>query len=502
MSKYEEPTNGHVAKAFTTLIPQAGGVDGTEEGRRPIDVEPEPIKPTMTIGRGGTAVWSGYPQEMETDSDLAGRRKYKTFSDLLANVSVVATGVRFFLNLVSKAEWRVEAPEDGGAKAEELAGLVGDIMQDMETPWHRVVRRLAMFKYYGFAVSEWTAKMRDDGVVGMLDVEPRPQRTIERWDIDQNSRVLGAIQRDPQTMRDIYLPREKLVYVIDDSLSDHPEGLGLFRHLVDPGRRLRRFLQLEGYGYENDLRGIPVIKAPLTKFDDLVKNKQISVQKVNSLLEGVTDFMTNHIKSPSLALMLDSATYPEADGGPSSVGQWSVELLDGGNFSLAEMDTAVKRTMLEMARLLGVEHLLMGDGQAGSFALAREKAHNFGLIVDNTLKEIADQLEKDFLGPLWEMNGWDPALKPQFKVESMAHRDLEMISGVLRDMASAGVVLDREDELVQEILGLLGLSRLESLLDRDPQAQLVPAVPREGEVEEMPESPEDRANEAEEEDVE
>src|SRR3546814_20251145 len=57
--------------------------------------------------------------------------------------------------------------------------------------------------------------------------------------------------------------RAKIVYAVDDTLSDSPEGLGLFRHLAKTAYRLETFLSLEEIGFTTDLRGIPVARAPL-----------------------------------------------------------------------------------------------------------------------------------------------------------------------------------------------------------------------------------------------
>ena len=120
-----------------------------------------------------------------------------------------------------------------------------------------------MYRFYGFSIQEWTARRRDDGFLTFADIAPRSQRTIERWDVDEAGQVLGALQRSPQTQEEIYLPREKLLYIVDDTLNDSPEGLGLFRHLVAPSRRLKRYEQLEGFGFETDLRGIPIGRSPV-----------------------------------------------------------------------------------------------------------------------------------------------------------------------------------------------------------------------------------------------
>ena len=441
-----------------------------DDTRRP-DVRPGALQPTQTIGVGGTAIYGGNIVEIEKDARLTGRNRYKTFSDMLANVSIISSGVRYFLNLVSKPNWKVE-PADDSARAQELAETVEEMMDDMATPWHRMIRRAAMYRFYGFSIQEWTAKQREDGLIGMADVEARPQVTVERWDTDRTGRVFGVVQRSPQTQEELPIPREKLVYLVDDSLSDSPDGLGLFRHLVEPAARLRRYEQLEGFGYEGDMRGIPIARGPFAELEKLVKLGTISAATKTAIEKPLRDFIENHVKSPALGIMLDSQPWLTTDERqtPSNTRQWDMELMDGGSYALDEMTTAIQRVNQEMARIMGVEHLLLGGDSAGSFALSRDKSHNFGLIIDSTLKELKKQVDQDWLGPLWKLNGWPDELRPTFRTEQIQYRDIEQVSKVLADMASAGVILDRDDDLVAEMLENLGLSKLQPMMLNDPDA--------------------------------
>ena len=88
--------------------------------KRILGVKPTRIQPTKNEGVPGTAIYGGYIVENEEDSSLTGQLKYKTYSDILANVSIVAAGTRFFLNLVSRSEWVVE-PADESSEAEAMA---------------------------------------------------------------------------------------------------------------------------------------------------------------------------------------------------------------------------------------------------------------------------------------------------------------------------------------------------------------------------------------------
>lgn len=431
--------------------------------RQFIGIEPRNVPPSKTVGAAGTAVYGGFIMSREKSSALTGTQRYQTFSEILSNVSIVAAGTRFFLNLVSKAAWKVEPAIVPGqeARAVELAELVEDILYDMATPWHRVIRRSAMYRMYGFSVQEWTAKIRDDGVVGYLDIEPRAQATIERWDTDYHGRVFGCVQRAPQDSELIYLPMKKLLYMVDDSLNDSPEGLGLFRHIVKGSTELGRYEQLEGYGFETDLRGIPIGRGPFKALHDMVKAGTITKEQRAAIEAPIRDFVENHITNPKLAVLLDSITYESEDESrkPSNVKQWDVELLKGGNTSADAVANAIMRKNREIARVLNVEHLLLGDGTRGSAALSRDKSQSFAMMVDGTLDETVETVERDVVLPIFMLNGWPLELLPTLKTEAIQHREVTEVTGALSDMAKAGAILEPDDPAILEVRDLLGLSR-------------------------------------------
>lgn len=420
------------------------------------------VAPTKTVGVSGTAIYGGEIQTNERSEDLQGNRKYQTYSDILANVSVVAAGTRYFLNLLSKAEWTVQQATGEGvneAEAERMALLVEEMMGDMTTPWFRVIRRAAMYRFYGFSVQEWTAKRREDGILGMMDIEPRPQATIDRWDVDITGTVHGVIQDSPQSGHEIYIPRGKLVYIVDDTLSDSPEGMGIFRHLAEPATRLQELQKFEAYGYEMDLRGVPIFRAPIAAIQAAAKSGEISPEEASAAIASLETFLQKHSRRPDSGLLLDSAVYMTTDErqSPSQVKQWDLETVQGSSSeSAVAVGTAIERLNRELARLLGVEHLLLGGDGAGSLALSRDKTNNFGLLVDSSLMELRVSMENDFLGSLWKINGWDPALKPSFRTEQIQYRDIEQITQALKDIAQAG--LSPDDPAINEVRRLLGLS--------------------------------------------
>lgn len=435
------------------------------------------VNPTDTLGSPGTAIYGGYVVENEKDSTLTDRERYKTFSEALANTAVVAAGVRYFLNLAAGATWTFEpaetpAGEDFAKRAERM------MTEDPVTSWPRIVRRAAMYRFYGFSIQEWTARRDDEGALTFADIAPRAQITIERWDVNTDGTVNGMVQRNPQNQQEIYLPRGKTIYMVDDTLNDSPMGLGLFRHIVEPVRRLNRYEQLEGFGFESDLRGIPIGRAPYAELRARVESGEITSAQAIKAVAPIEEFIKKHVRKPDLGLLLDSEVFVTTDDAtrPSSEKKFDLSLLDGSQTSLPEVAAAIQRINLEIARVLGIESLLMGDGTGGSFALAKDKTSQFSLTIDATLNELVDAFTTDLLDVLWMLNGWPEEEKPKIKVESVQYRSIEEITAAIRDIANSGAMLEPNDPIINFIRGLLG-APMADLMDSEIDAALNGSVP-------------------------
>lgn len=441
--------------------------------------------PTKSIGGMGTVIYGGGISEDETDPSLVGARRYVTFHNLMLNTSIIAAGVRYYLNLVAKPTWKVEPidREDvNESEAKAAAELIESCMYDMSTPWSRIVRKAALYRMHGFSIQEWTAKRRDDGQIGMLDVEPRPQHTIELWNVDESGTLQSVSQRIPQTNALVELPRGKIVYAVDDSLTDSPAGSGLLRHVVRPAHALRIYEQLEGYGFEGDLRGTPIGKAPFSFLQAAVNDGSMTQAEMDKLIEPIQNFMRQHYKTPQRALLTDSAVYRDngESQSPSPAAMFSVDLLQHGSQTQQEIHTAIERLNREIARILGVEGLLLGNGQ-GSQALSRDKSHSFGLTVESALGELTEVFENDFAKPILRLNGLDEKLCPTFKTDAIQYRDIEQVTAALVDLATAGAPLLPGDPAIDEVRTLAGLSRVpDELVEVQLEAALTPPPPPPG----------------------
>lgn len=444
-----------------------GGLLGKLAGRG----TPAKVAPTQTAGVPGFAHFGGYIASPERRPEVQGLEKWRNYADVVTNFSIVAAGTRHFLGLIARTEWQVEPagdPDESGefqSAAQEMADFVEHVMFDMDTSWAKVCRRASMYRFNGFGVQEWTAKriVTGDfvGRIGFADIAPRPCHTIQRWEIDPDGTIKGMWQNNPLTGKELFLPREKVIYLVDDSLTDNPEGLGLFRHLIEPVNRLVEYLRLEGTGFQRDLRGIPVGRAPLTAIEKSVAAGDITREFADRLIHGLEDLVKMQAKSKDSGIILDSQPFESqtADGvNVSSAPQWAIDLITGNATGMDSIANAINRINREMARILGVEQLMLGEG-SGSRSLSEDKTSSFFMLVEGALADIAEGYEKDLIDTLWKLNGFDPALKPTLRYESVQFKDVAKITAALRDMATAGATLAPDDKAIDDVRDLLGISR-------------------------------------------
>lgn len=435
-----------------------------------VAVDRQPVRPFREEGTSGTTIVGGYVVSRERNRNLVGSRRHETAADMLANLSVIAAGVRYFLNLVAKAKFKMNAADDS-AEAQAYAEFAEEVMHDMETPWPRIVRRAGLYRFHGFSIQEWTAKIREDGRIGMSDIESRPQFTIEQWDTDERGTVVGVVQRNAMMgALNIYLPRGKLIYLVDDALTDSPEGMGWMRQLAEPADRLKSYLKQEGIAFQRSLSGVPVGKVPYVALNKAVKEGRMTAEEASDAARVMEDFVKLEMVKEDTALTIDSASYENTtNDGPkqSGVSMWGVEILQGKAETIEALNIAIVRLNHEMARIIGTENLLTGADGAGSLALSQDKTNNMLLAVNACVDDICAQFDKDFLGPLWKLNGFPEEMRPEMTVERIAFDDVAKMAVMLRDLAAAGATLAPNDPAVDDLRMAMGLP---------PQPEIDPAM--------------------------
>lgn len=426
------------------------------------------------VGVSSTVVQSGYIVDREKNINLNGNRKYSYYEDLLSNISIIASSVRLYADLMAKSEWKCE-PIDDSEEAKKYAELLQGILFDQQQSWESTVKSAGLYIFWGFALLEMTAKRREDGLVGFQSIEFRPCRTITRWDVTPQGNVENVIQTNPLSGQEIVIPRSKTVYLVDNLLTDSPSGEGMFRAMSETAARLKEIQVSEKIGVDRDMAGLPVGRAPLAALDQAVANGDITEEQKRVAVQGLESIVTLVKRGERTGIILDSKTYDsvsDTSRNATGVNQWDLSLLQSSTSSLDSVDKIIRRLNMELARIAGTEILLLGSDGSGSLALSKDKSSSLMLRINGTLKDVAGQFNRDMVSWIWALNAFPEEMKPTLKVSEISQRDVEELAGTIRELSTAGLVLNREDEAARELYSLMGLTPLDPALEVAPEAEV------------------------------
>lgn len=444
---------------------------------------------TQPAGTDGQAALGGILQTFEKQQDLIGFQLYTTFINTIHQTMIVGAAVRNYLALAGGAKWTALANKAGGNDAQRGVDIVtaGLLESPMPRPWQACVKKQAYYHFAGFGMHEWTIRRRPDGTVVFAELGHRPQGTIWRWDKEDEQVPLQGVQQLTMWGNTYYIPRNRLWYTVDDTLTDSPAGMGILRHAVEPCRRLGKLMQWEGFAYEKDLRGIPVGRAPIGKMirdAGLDPTSPGAQQYIAGKTKFLTDFLQNHLKGSQndKAMFFDSATYTdETNKSPSSVPEWALEILTGDSGPLTELNATIQRITWEIAALMNAEWLLVGR-DSGAYQLHESKVAMYAQRVNGTLQELGDTATADLARPLVAFNGLDPEIAtPRLVAEPVSTESIINVTRSLLDMAQAGAPLMPDDPAIDQIRARMFLEAQPKIAPNLGLPERPALLPREGE---------------------
>lgn len=419
-----------------------------------------PTGPTKPNGGDGIQAYGGFLLSDEQRPELAGLRKWTTFSNA-TNTAIVATGLRRTLDMLAGTKWSCVENEAGGKDAARGVDIVtkGLIKASLPKPWPNVVRKAAMYRYFGFSLHEWTVARNSDGMMIFADIAHRPQYTVDRWDKPSEQEPWKVISQLTRNGNRFVIPRGRLFHCVDDTLTDSPDGVGLMRHIIELVRRLGVLEGLEGLAFETDLRGMPVGRAPIGELAaQATANGALTSGQIQSYIAdrtvAIRSSLANMVKSPEQLkyLLLDSAPFLGADQNTFSQGlKWTFDLLKGESNGVDVVGAAIGRLQLEIARVLGIEFAMVGGGStAGTHGMHKDKTDFFATMLQTTVTELAAFATNDLARVLVGLNGLDPDTAcPTLSAEPISSEAVQDTCTALQALAAAG--LDPRDPAIPVI---------------------------------------------------
>lgn len=241
---------------------------------------PEPVaKAEMSfdvVGTSGLRRSGGYVHE-EFLNKLKGLKGVEFFKEFTDN-NPQAGAIRFVIeSLIRQAGWTAVKAKDATdpQEADTAHMLLETAMEDMEHGWQDMIVEMLSALRFGFSYANVPYKIRrgpdgppqtrsehDDGFIAWRAIDFRSQDSLERWEFDEQGKLLGMWQMDGWTGKRAFIPIDQAVHFRIDKFKDNPEGRSMYRNAAVSYLRLKALDDIEAVGAEREMTGVPVMEVP------------------------------------------------------------------------------------------------------------------------------------------------------------------------------------------------------------------------------------------------
>lgn len=401
------------------------------------------------IGRSGLAYSRGFGQGPlgetyviadDPISELRGQSRARILRQMGENDLVLA-GVLFAIKtLLRSAEWQVKAA-DATPAAKKMAEDVSDMFfKRMERAWTDIIGEACTCFHYGYAPLEFVYRQRPDSRYEIRTFKLRSALKIIQWFMDEEETPVGfTIQTDYGQAIDV--PLNRCVNVRTEANLDNPEGYSLLR---PTWRTWRRKEQIENAEGRAALRaaGFPVVTVPGTLFDPQTPADKAKRASFDTLLGNLA-------KDQQGGILLPSDVDPNTKAPLYTV---SFVMADGRRSG--DMTPVINRFNQQMASSMLADFMLLGgEGTKPSFALSADKTDMFSRTIRWALNMIGQSFTRQALVPMWELNGYDPALMPTIEARDVNDTNILNFANYLKTLVGSGIILPDEklDEHAREV---------------------------------------------------
>lgn len=404
----------------------------------------------------------------------------KIYKEMRDNDPIIGA---FFLAVdmyIRKVTW-YSKPGGISQQALEKADFLESCMQDLqEQTWNDIISEIMSMLWSGWSIAEKVYKVRnkqsgskfDDNKIGWARFGFRAQETLYEWLYDDNNKLIGMVQTDPITFKNITMPIEKLLHFRTKVTKDNPQGRSLLRNIFKPWWFKKHLEEFEAIGLEHSAIGVPIGWVPENMTD---ANKTAFSQAIVKMQTGKGGAIILPLKYDQSGNKLYDLTLLEGSSKTSEISQIGI-VID-------RYDTRIAQALLYEVVVLGTQ------GKGGSYALSENKSNSFVLALTTFLQMIKEVFNKYAVVELFKLNGDNLKELPSIEFMPILKADLKEVGEYLKSLSASGAPLWPNRELAKWTMTVAGMPEPEDeeLDETLLEVKDIPKEPTESTEEEQPE---------------
>lgn len=385
----------------------------------PIDMTP-PLPANLmsqVLGDSGTMRYSGYLQEEFNNAWRDGFVRVETVEVMRRTDEVIMQGLDALKAPILAANWDVECGSDDpqDLKAEEW--IRQNLFEQLRRPWKDFLSEAFTYFDFGHSAFEKIFEIREDGNIWLADLEPRIQRSIQRWKLPDKTRGIVQYIRTDETDKFIAnIPMSKLAVFTNLKEGDDITGRSVLRTCYRAFLNKDALIRIASISAERYGCGIPIVRV----------KKGSSVKEQNAAYTMGQNIRTSEKASIVLVGTKDDIDLdiliPKGKGAGSEIKDY----LDIHN-------RAILNAM--MAGFLN-----LGSTDTGSFALSTDQHSFFLTHVTNKCSYFAEAFTKQVITELLAMNHIPYKKVPKLVYKNLGEKDLLPTAQWIAALAPTGAI--------------------------------------------------------------
>jgi len=382
----------------------------------------------------------------------------------MAKDAAISPALELVETMIARVPWDVKIPEGYEEELADKANYLKQVMVDMDHDWQSMIKQAATFNRYGFSVLEIVLRYRrkengskfNDGLVGVKKLPIRAQDTIEGWYWKNSGRELaGLVQRvvvpdgaNPSYGWDFVnasaenvqggvkrIPRKKFLLFRNNPLKDSPCGVSSLNGAWLAWKFKTAFQESEALSCAQDVNGFKVLYLPpqYMASDASDENKAVFAEYQKAMANMHQAKQSGLI----LPLLLDE----------TGKRMFDFEVMSITGQKAHDTDKIINRYTREILTCLFADFLALGQQGGGSFALGETKVSIIEMGIQAKLDEIKNQLNHQLVRTLWEQNGWDTTIMPEFTYGNVSKESLDEVSKFIQRTAAVSTFPRNRDTI-------------------------------------------------------
>jgi len=380
----------------------------------------------FSSGSSGTEIYGGYIYE-EYLRELRGT-KWADKADMMRRSDPVVRMILRALKLpLLSQNWFIEKKEESAEADYQKKLFEKVIFEDVSESFTKLLAEILTFYEFGYSVFEKVHGVSYDRDLGLYNtitkLAYRSQRTIERFHVDKNGKLLSVYQEaDGDTQRNVDIPAQFLVHFSPEQEGDNYEGISCLRACYGPWLRKNEFLKLMAAGIEKYAIPTPILKVP---------SEKSTSEEFDNAVEALECYTSN--QSAYL-------TYPEG---------WDLEI-SPVTFDSEKVRSIIDKENLEMTNANLVAFLLLGQAEGGSYSLSKDLSDFFSQTLQAAADHITEVFERHVMKDVLNLNRPGAKVLCSLRCDNLRDSADQEFANTLKAFTDAGLV--QKDKALEEFV--------------------------------------------------